>query len=168
MSKRRSRGLSSASSLLSCARTARSIRRDKPARTAPFEGNASRKSASDTPAALQMSRIEISSKRCSEASSINASTILPRASAGLASLFALLATGTLLGCVFASMYVLQRPPPSVAGRKEDSPKWPVSRAPCAFGASKRRYRALHPAISAARAHAAAAARTIRSSRAPSP
>src|SRR5208337_2363023 len=91
MSNRRSRGLSSASSLLSCARTARSMRRDRLATTAPFEGNASRKSASDTPAALQMSRIEMSSKHCSEESSISASTILPRASGGLASLFALLA-----------------------------------------------------------------------------
>ena len=92
-SKSRSRGLSSARSSLSCARTTRSMRREKPARTAPLDGNASRKSASETPAVLQMSRIEMSSKRCSLASSISASTILPRGSAGFASLFTLLAMG---------------------------------------------------------------------------
>src|SRR5580693_2002829 len=75
----------------------RSMRRVKPASTAPLEGNTSRKSARETPAALEMSRTEMSSKRRSAASFIRASTILPRASVGgdLASLFGLVAMALL-------------------------------------------------------------------------
>src|ERR1700733_13935025 len=89
----RSREFSSESSPSSCSRTIRSMRRVKPASTAPLEGKASRKSARETPAALEMSRTEMSSKRRSAASSIRASTILPRASVGgdFASFFGLVA-----------------------------------------------------------------------------